>query len=292
MNPLPKISVITPSYNQASFLEQTILSVLGQGYKNLEYIIMDGGSTDNSAEVIKRYERQLAYWVSEKDSGQSDAINKGFARATGDILCWLNSDDFFLPGILHEVAKNFENFDGFIYGDCISFSDTGVRCLVNRPPAYDRELLGILDYIVQPSTFWARTLWEKTGILNQNLHYAFDWDWFLRASEFGDLRKCNTIFSAYRFHDAHKSASGGEKRMEEIISVASMRGGERAARHYQFAKDNLATLRKHEHLARRIKGRGISNYLEKARWAFPSLWQLPTGIDFNKVRTCAGMLGW
>src|SRR5688500_9132307 len=125
--PLPRITVVTPSYNQGAFLEQTMASVLGQGYENLEYIVMDGGSTDHSVEIIRRHESRLTYWVSEKDGGQAQALNKGFARATGDILCWLNSDDFFLPGVLHEVAGLLGQGDELIYGDCLSFSDKGTR---------------------------------------------------------------------------------------------------------------------------------------------------------------------
>ncbi|MEI9897633.1 MAG: glycosyltransferase [Chthoniobacter sp.] len=202
MTSLPKITVVTPSYNQGAFLEQTILSVLGQLYDNLEYIVIDGGSTDDSAAVIQRYESSLAYWVSEKDRGQSEALNKGFSRATGDILCWLNSDDFLLPGALHEVARQFREPVDLIYGNCLSFSDKGTRSIVNRPPQHDRDLLALVDYIVQPSTFWRRSLWEKTGPLNEAIHYAFDWEWFLRADRIGVLRKADFIFSAYRFHDA------------------------------------------------------------------------------------------
>lgn len=289
MNQPPKITVVTPSYNQGAYLEQTILSVLGQDYPNLEYFVVDGGSTDESVEVIKRYESRLAWWVSEKDRGQSHAINKGFARATGDIVCWLNSDDFYLPGVLTKVAQ-FLAADDFIYGDCLSFSQTGRRCLINRPPAHDPALLGLTDYIVQPSSFWRRSLWEKTGSLNEDVHYAFDWEWYLRAQKLGTFRKCDVIFSAYRFHEAHKSSSGGIKRAQEIASVARTHGSPEAGAHYQFALDHAAVLRKYEDLVVRMQGRGLRRAAQLARWSTPALWSLPLGIDFDKVRTCFRML--
>ncbi len=285
----PKITVVTPSYNQGAYLEQTIASVLGQRYENLEYIIIDGGSTDESAEIIRRYESHLASWVSEKDSGQSEAINKGFARATGDILCWLNSDDFFLPGTLHHVARHLSGGDDLIYGDCLSFAEQGHRARVNRPPVHDLEWLKVVDYVVQPSSFWKRSLWEKTGPLREDLHYAFDWDWYLRASALGSVRKVDKIFSAYRFHDAHKSSHGGQKRAQEIVDVARIRGGENTARHYQFAFDHAADLHTYENWVLRLQGRGLRQR-EPARWLTPGLWTLPAGLDFEKVRECFKML--
>jgi len=290
MMSLPKITVVTPSYNQGAFLEQTILSVLGQVYDNLEYIVIDGGSTDCSPEIIQRYASRLAYWVSEKDRGQSDALNKGLSRATGDILCWLNSDDFLLPGALHEVARQFREPVDLIYGNCLSFSDKGTRSIVNRPPEHDRNLLSLVDYIVQPSSFWRRSLWAKTGLLNEELHYAFDWEWYLRADRLGVVRKADFIFSAYRFHDAHKSSHGGQKRAQEIVAVAKSHGGEDAARHYEFALEHVELLKKYERIAHRIKGRGISSHLKLARLAIPALWNLPAGLDFEKLRRCADML--
>jgi glycosyltransferase involved in cell wall biosynthesis len=289
MSALPRITVVTPSYNQGAFLEQTIRSVLGQLYPNLEYFVFDGGSTDNSVEVIKHYESQLAGWVSEKDRGQSNAINKGFARATGEILCWLNSDDFLLPGALHEAARRLEYAD-FIYGKCLSFSNTGTRSLVNIPPAHDRELLNLVDYIVQPSSFWRRSLWEKAGPLNEEYHYAFDWEWYLRADKLGRFAREDFIFSAYRFHDAHKSSHGGLKRAQEIAAVAKIHGGESAGRHYEFTMEHIELLKKYEDLALRMKGRGLKSHLQMARWAMPPLWNLPPGLEFEKLRQCVRML--
>ncbi len=289
MNTLPKITVVTPSYNQGKFLEQTICSVLGQLYPNLEYFVMDGGSTDDSVEIIKRYESSLAGWVSEKDRGQSSALNKGFARATGEILCWLNSDDFLLPGALREAVRQMEGAD-FVYGKCLSFSDTGTRGLVNIPPEHDRALLSLVDYIIQPSSFWRRSLWDKTGPLNEEYHYAFDWEWYLRADKVGRFARADFIFSAYRFHDAHKSSHGGQKRAQEIVAVAKAQGGDAAGCHYQFTIDHIELLKSYEDLALRMKGRGLKNHARLARWAMPALWNLPAGLEFDKIRQCFRML--
>ena len=288
---LPRITVITPSYNQEEFLEQTILSVLGQGYDNLEYLVLDGGSTDGSVEIIRGYESKLAYWNSEKDAGQADAINRGFSRATGDIFCWLNSDDIFMPGIFRKVVQELNCGTDLIYGNCLSFSAEGGRCLLNRPPAHDPKLLALMDYIVQPSSFWTRSLWDSTGPLNAGLHYAFDWEWFLRASKIGNFKKSNFLYSAYRFHHAHKSGVGGEARNLEICQVAAEFGGESVKKHYEFCRRNLAALRSYENWRLRLKGRGIKSADRIARTLTPSLWSLPPELEFSKLRLCLGMFG-
>jgi len=287
---LPKISVVTPSFNQGRFLEQTILSVLGQGYVNLEYIVVDGGSADDSVDIIRKYAGRIAYWVSEKDHGQADALNKGFAKASGEILCWINSDDFLLPGALLRLAAEFREEDDLIYGACLSFSETGYKCVVNRPPEHDYRKLCLSDYIVQPSSFWRRQLWEKTGPLDTSLHYAFDWEWYLRAAKLGKFRRSGTIFSAYRFHSEHKSSTGGASRKNEICAVAERSGDTNAQRTYDFVSRNINPLRSYEGVCRRLEGRGLGKWHVFARCFYPSLWRTPAGIDFGSIRSAFRMI--
>ena len=216
----PKITVVTPSYNQAIFLTETIESVLSQDYPNLEYMVLDGGSNDGSADIIDKYRPKLAYAVSEKDRGQCDAIIKGFARSTGDILCWLNSDDLFTPGTLRTVGERMKSGDvDFLHGDGWVFWDKSVRPkrFIDTSTAAG-ELL-IRDRFQQPSTFWSRKVYETIGPLNEELHYAFDWEYFIRVAEKFPLTYVKQTFSEYRYHTSHKSATGGKKRAEEIVSV-------------------------------------------------------------------------
>ncbi|MGG9970612.1 glycosyltransferase family 2 protein [Ferruginibacter sp. SUN002] len=221
----PKISIVTPSYNQGAYLEATILSVLGQNYPNIEYIIMDGGSTDNSVEIIKKYQQHLYYWRSEKDEGQAAAINAGFKKATGDILMWLNSDDMLMPNVLNTIATVAVNEgDKLFVGNCIHFheQDSGVlRSWGSSVPTKCVNLqLALIDYIIQPSSFWTKAVWNKVGPLDEKLHFVFDWEWYLRAqSEKVEIKSINLCLSLYRIHEKHKSSNGGEKKLDEIATV-------------------------------------------------------------------------
>ncbi len=218
----PRISIITPSYNQGQYIEETILSVLGQQYPNLEYIIMDGGSTDNSCDIIRKYEKYLAYWVSEKDGGQSDAINRGFARATGEIVAWLNSDDLYMPGTLSYVASRLTvGRPELLFGNSIYFWDgTGNAHGTDVVGKHRTMDLRLADYIIQPSTFWTREAWQSVGALETELVYVFDWDWFIRALDVAVTFKADDrILSLYRFHSAHKTGAGGAPRSEELASI-------------------------------------------------------------------------
>lgn len=185
MDQLMKISIITPSFNQGLFLEKTILSVLNQEYPQLEYIIIDGGSTDNSTEVIKKYESRLAYWVSEKDRGQSDAINKGLRMATGDVIAYLNSDDVYLPGSLHRVAEAFHrNPDALWVTGAASYVDQSgkeIDQLIPEPVASRREALIRWEGVRRPicievSNFFRKEVFDKYGFYNERLHYCMDYE--------------------------------------------------------------------------------------------------------------------
>ena len=222
MKEYPKISIITPSYNQGQYLEETILSVIGQNYPNLEYIIIDGGSSDNSVEIIKRYEKHLAYWTSEKDNGQSVAINKGFKLASGDILGWLNSDDMYLPGALYYVASYLDIYKPeLIFGNCLHFNETSNRWWgSNVKIKHEVSNIFLSDYIIQPSSFLTKKMFLINGLLDENLTYAFDWDWYIRAKKANVNFKAHTKYlSIYRIHKAHKSATGGEMRLKELSLI-------------------------------------------------------------------------
>jgi GT2 family glycosyltransferase len=220
----PKISVVTVTLNQANFLEDTLRSVLMQGYPNLEYIVLDGQSTDRTPEIIARYRNALAYSVSEKDEGQSDALNKGFAQATGDILTWLNSDDRYLPNTLVRVALAFDTYEtDIVVGGCglTRNADPAVyrthhSCFpvgtVERFPA--ERLLDVDgawlkgDFFWQPEVFWNRRIWEKSGSrIAKNLYYCMDYDLWVRMAQAGArIVHVPDTLAIFRFHDAQKTS--------------------------------------------------------------------------------------
>jgi glycosyltransferase involved in cell wall biosynthesis len=227
---LPKITIITPSYQQASFLERTIRSVLDQNYPFLEYMVIDGASTDGSVGVIKRFEDRIAWWVSEKDNGQSDAINKGLARATGDIVGWINSDDTMAPGSLHAIGSYYAAHPDceFLYGhtNLIDADDRVIRRLIAVPAnahdliTYNRNLFS------QPGTTWKRSLMEKTGPLDQSLHYTMDCDFYIRAAKVARLHMIPRHLANLRIHGQTKSNTMRDKMDAEQHLLDSRYGTE------------------------------------------------------------------
>lgn len=221
---LPRISLVTPSYNQAAFLEAALESVVAQNYPNLEYIVMDGGSADGSVEILRRYEKHFAYWTSKRDAGQSDALNRGFARATGEIFGWLNSDDMLLPNALQMIGAYFAEHPecDFVTGDGMFVNADGTRQVwaVRGAPYTLRDLLYYCDdkYLPQPSVFFSRTAWEQVGGLDVTLHYAMDLDLWLRMRQQFDLHYLAQRLSHARIHAAAK----GERRDHATLRAVQL----------------------------------------------------------------------
>jgi glycosyltransferase involved in cell wall biosynthesis len=225
----PKISLITPSLNQGKFIEQTIRSVLSQNYPDLEYLVMDGGSSDNTLSILERYSAQLK-WVSEKDAGQTDAINKGLRMANGDILAYLNADDLLLPGTLLRVAQLFMEHPKTMWltGQCriIDEENREIRKLVT---AYKNmwlrlshpSVLLITDYISQPATFWRTSVVKDVGAMDNNLHYTMDYDYWLRLYSKYPPLFVPEYLAAFKIHPQSKTTSTGHKDVfvKEELSV-------------------------------------------------------------------------
>jgi glycosyltransferase involved in cell wall biosynthesis len=221
----PKISIVTPSYNQGQFLEETIQSVLSQDYPNLEYIIIDGASTDNSVDIIKKYEKYLTYWVSEKDHGQTDAINKGFSKATGDIFAWINSDDLYLPDTLRRIGEyrmrhpdcHFLTGDGEIFDEATNKREYYIK-------AKDYSFKDLLrfhqgKYLPQPSVFFSKEAFKRSGGLDTGLYYTMDLDLWLRIRREFPLYYLPFCLARLRRHAVAKTQVDPEASAEEVSNV-------------------------------------------------------------------------
>ncbi len=227
--PWPRISIVTPSYNQASYIEATIRSVLLQGYPNLEYIIIDGGSDDGAVEIIRKYEPWLAYWVSEKDRNHFHAINKGFARATGEIFAWLNSDDMYLPnGLARAVlAMKGKQERPWVTGMKTYWDESGNLSPTDRLQKFPRRLIraGLyegrrLGWIQQESTLWTRQLWEQAGgRLDDHLQLAADYELWCRFAKYANLHQIPESISGFRMHSQQKTALNMERYYDEINAL-------------------------------------------------------------------------
>jgi glycosyltransferase involved in cell wall biosynthesis len=219
----PKISVVTPSYNQGQYIEETILSVLNQDYSDIEYIIIDGGSTDGTIDVIKHYEDRMHFWISEPDAGQSDAINKGWRKSTGDIVAWLNADDTYCPGALSTVAEAFEEDPGtiLVHGGAHTREESGQRILFTTKSLdmdpYDM-IEGCGGVTTQPSIFLRRRVLDEVGLLDPRLHYVMDWEYCIRIGLcFGtrNYRKVDAVLSNNRSWAGTKTIRGWKNLCEE-----------------------------------------------------------------------------
>lgn len=229
----PRITIVTPSFNQADYLEETLRSVLLQGYPNLEYIVIDGGSSDQSLSILERYSPWLEYWISEPDRGQSHAINKGFAKSTGEILAWLNSDDIYYPEALRRAGEALAGRERSIFAgamDKVQVTGAGTPPRLIRtsspqagPPLHEFPLLRNEQrgdfHFIQPPMFWTRDLWTRTGGLDERYHYVMDMEWCNRAlAAGGEVTTSDAVLSRFSLHDGSKSQEEMHRmRWEEAV---------------------------------------------------------------------------
>jgi glycosyltransferase involved in cell wall biosynthesis len=224
----PLVTIVTPSFNQAQYLEETINSVLGQNYPNIEYIIIDGGSADGSVEVIKKYADRLAYWISEPDKGQTEAINKGFAQANGQILAWLNSDDTYHPeGVAKAVAFLAEHPEvGLVYGDTDFIDESGK--VMGRFPARQTNHARIRRgyvHIPQQAAFWRAELWEQVGPLDPSFYFAMDYDLWVRLSAISEIKYVPGVWAYFRLHGDSKTIKDDDRCWPEMVRIHRRDGG-------------------------------------------------------------------
>lgn len=261
----PLVTIVTPSYNQVRYLERTILSVLNQDYPNIEYIVIDGGSTDGSVEIIKKYENKISYWISEPDRGQSHAINKGFQKATGEIFNWLNSDDILMPSAttiaVHYLVNNPKY--GLVYADrlVIDEKDQVLACV--ELPSFNRLFFKFRSWLPQETAFFRRELWYKINGLDETLHYSMDFDLWCRFMKISKFYHIPFIMSAWRQHDLAKSyihfgseniSTEGRKEArqvrirhsKEIYRLKILRNIMKKISKVRFIKEKYSAKRKHE----------------------------------------------
>jgi len=221
MADLPLVSIVTPSYNQAAFLEQTMLSVLGQEYPDLEYMVVDGASTDGSVEIIQKYAGKLAWWVSEKDHGQGEAINKGFARATGEIVAWLNSDDVYQPRAVMAAVREFQAHPevGMVFSDVLAIDAENNVLNLMRCGDWGLDELMTFHILNQPGVFMRRRVLEKGGYLDPAYHYMLDTHLWLRLAQVAPMRYLKQTLAAGRFHAGAKNLAAAPRFGEESLRL-------------------------------------------------------------------------
>jgi glycosyltransferase involved in cell wall biosynthesis len=220
----PLVSVVVPSYQQGRFLEQALVSVLEQKYEPLEVIVVDGGSTDQSVTVIGRHEDELEWWTSEPDRGQAHALNKGFARARGDVLGWLASDDALEPGAIARVVDELERQPDalLVYGEALFVDEGGAELFALEPRAFDVEAMvrACANYVVQPGSLFRRRAWELAGPLNEDGHYLFDFEFALDVGRRGPVARIPDRLALYRVHPESKSGGGSLLKARDYVRFA------------------------------------------------------------------------
>jgi len=226
-----KVSIVTPSFNQAQFLEETILSVLNQSYQNIEYIIIDGGSSDGSIDIIKKYADRLTYWVSEKDEGQAHAINKGFEKCSGEIFAYLNSDDLLEQDAVEKMVNAFKQFpaDAIIYGKCTDINEQSkpLKDAVGRQIDFTEMLkYKMLPKIHQPACFFNRTFLSRVPLFREDLHYAFDYEFILSLMKRGNVRFIEDNIARFRYHNNSKTVSKTKDMYLEKMRVQRLYGSQ------------------------------------------------------------------
>ncbi|HEY5587484.1 MAG TPA: glycosyltransferase family 2 protein [Candidatus Paceibacterota bacterium] len=279
MNNFPKISIITPSFNQGKYIEETILSVINQDYLNIEYLVIDGGSTDNTVDIIKKYENNITYWVSEKDSGQSEAINKGFKKATGDIVCWINSDDILMPDALKTVSEYFvmnQDID-FLNGYTLRI-DKSSKILFNHfilQPKKWYAKHGVY-YVSQQAMFWRTKVFDEIGYLDETFHARMDQEFLVRLLLNNyKIGFVNSILGAIRIHEDTKTSQNSdiwENDKNELIK----RYGDKFKFEYSKIFSCIYGLEK------LIKGLYLRQFLFKRKWKGKDMKELSKNYFVNK----------
>ena len=291
----PKISIVTPSYNQGKFIEETIRSVLLQGYPDIEYIIIDGGSNDETTDILKKYEPWLSYWVSEPDRGQSHALNKGFARATGEIFAYINSDDLYERGALEVAGRTFVNQkqSDLLAGECTIFDDQKEIRIFKPwwPSNPDHMLLPFGSTFAQPASFWTKTAYESVGGFDESLHFVLDREFFLKLSLQGVIPiLLPQVLARYREHAYTKTRQTikiYEESMPLIKKYADNCGLTQRNKKQLLWKTNNEIGYLSTFICWKRRGRFAA-----IRWFFVLLMKSPTLIFQRKIMGLARRLAW
>jgi glycosyltransferase involved in cell wall biosynthesis len=268
MTILPKISVVVPSFNQAKYLELTLRSILDQNYPDLELIVIDGGSKDKSPEIIRKYAQYIKFWCSEPDGGQTQGIIKGFSHATGDILCFLNSDDLFEPGVLHEVGEYFSQHSDAdaVYGDALWIDADGNALRQQKEIPFNRFIwLNTYNYIPGMSMFWRRTIYDRAGGLSPAFQLAFDADLWARFSDVGGkIKHVARQWSKMRFYPEQKNRNlRAQSDHEDLLIRSRYWKNQSTPKIYYLRRKTAIVLRFLWRLLSGCYGWGYCRHLEK-----------------------------